>query len=154
MIVSRQPLANDLRNIIAGQRIAADLERIVNYAANIAKHLIDLRHDNLKEPVDSILCMARIAGHMLEDIIDSYLELNIEKAAEVWHCDDKIDTIFLKMIDKLRIVMSKNPNSVNTCTSLLFFARACERIEDHITNIAENVYYIVMGQIYRGESSK
>lgn len=105
-----------------------------------------------KEPVDSISRMAKTAHRMLGDIIDSYLELNIEKAVEVWHRDDQIDAIFAKMIEDIRMVMSKDPDRVNSCTSLLFFAKACERIGDHITNIAENVYYVVTGQIYRGES--
>jgi phosphate transport system protein len=151
MLATRQPLATDLRTIVAGLKISAELERIADYAANIAKHVNDLNHVSLEKPVESIVKMTEVAKQMLKDVVGSFTEIDVAKAIKVWHRDDEIDEIYSNLIGELRTYMTNDSDHVKSYTSLIFVSRCCERIGDHITNIAENVYYIKHGEDYRGE---
>jgi phosphate transport system protein len=150
MLATRQPMALDLRNIISGLKIAAELERIADYAANIAKHVSDLNHVSLEKPVEAIIKMAEIAKQMLNEIMNSYLESNIQRAIEVWHRDKAINDIYSNLLIALREHMTEDSKNIKSYTSLVFVARCCERIGDHITNIAESVHYIELGKPYLG----
>ena len=150
ILAKRQPMASDLRHIVSGLKIAADLERIADYAANIAQHVIDLNHIKLDRPIRSIQKMADTGLAMLKDVVDPYQDLDAQKAIAVWHRDDEIDTIFIDSLALLRNLMTDNSDNVKACTTLLFVARCCERIGDHITNIAESIHYIVKADVYHG----
>ena len=150
ILAKRQPMASDLRHIVSGLKIAADLERISDYAANIAQHVIDLNHIKLDKPIRSIKKMANTGLAMLKGVIDSYRELDVQKAITTWHKDDEIDNIYFELLALLRSLMTENSDNVKACTTLLFVARCCERIGDHITNIAENVHYIIKAEVYHG----
>jgi phosphate transport system protein len=150
MLALRQPLALDLRNIVAAQKIAADFERIADYAANIAKHVIDLDTDSLHKPTASIVEMTTIALHMVRDVVEAYDELNVDRAIEIWHRDEEIDRIYFALLTQLRTVMIEDPKYVTASTKLLFMGRCCERIGDHITNVAESVHFIVSGKMHHG----
>jgi phosphate transport system protein len=150
ILALRQPMALDLRNIIAAQKMAADFERIADYTANIAKHLINLENISLDKPIRSIVEMANSALEMLSDVLIAYQELDTEKAAEIWHRDREIDKIYFGLLTQLRTTMIEDSTSVAPSTTLLFMGRCCERIGDHITNVAENVEYIVSGEMYHG----
>jgi phosphate transport system protein len=150
LLALRQPMAHDLRNIIAAQKMAADFERIADYAANIAKHVIDLESISLEKPVRSIVKMANSALTMLRDVLIAYQKLDVEKAVEIWHRDKEIDKIYFRLLTQLRTTMIEDSTSVTPSTTLLFMGRCCERIGDHITNVAENVEYIVSGEMYHG----
>lgn len=150
ILALRQPMALDLRNIIAAQKMAADFERIADYTANIAKHLINLESVALDKPIRSIVEMANSALQMLRDVLIAYQELDAEKAAEIWHRDREIDKIYFGLLTQLRTTMIEDATSVAPSTNLLFMGRCCERIGDHITNVAENVEYIVSGEMYHG----
>ena len=150
MLALRQPMALDLRNILAAQKIAADFERIADYAANIAKDVVDSTDLLLESPVKSIVQMAETARHMLSDVLDAYQGLDVKKAVEVWHRDAEIDKTYFGLLTKLRTLMIEDSKNINASTRLLFVGRCCERIGDHITNVAENVDFIARGKLHYG----
>lgn len=143
MLAVRQPMGSDLRHIISALKIAAELERIADYAANIAKNGMYLDHVYLEKPVRFIIHMAELAIQMLKDVIGAYLEIDVPMAIEVWHRDDEINQIYADLITQLRSYMKADSDNIDTYTSLIFTARCCERIGDHIKNVAEGVYYII-----------
>jgi phosphate transport system protein len=150
LLVKRQPLALDLRNIISGLKISADLERIADNAARIAKQVNELNNISLEKPIELIIRMAELAHCMLLDVIAAYKESDARKALEVWYRDKEIDKIYTQLLTQLQVLMTQGPENINTYTCLIFVARSCERIGDHITNVAEDVYYIVTGETYHG----
>jgi phosphate transport system protein len=150
ILALRQPMAMDLRNIIAAQKMAADFERIADYTANFAKHLINLENISLEKPIRSMVKMASSALKMLRDVLVAYQELDVEKAVEIWHRDKEIDKVYFSLLTQLRTTMIEDSTRVTPSTTLLLMGRCCERIGDHITNVAENVEYIVSGEMYHG----
>lgn len=149
ILATRQPLAQDLRSVIAGLKMASELERIADYAANIARHIADLDlHLDIDQPVAAILDMAGSTKQMLADIMDAFAKVDVQRAIEVWHRDEDIDHIYAELLSDLRTRMSEDSDNIRSYTSLIFIARCCERIGDHITNIAENVHYIEYGKTY------
>ena len=150
MLATRQPLGFDLRNIISGLKIASDLERIADNAKRIARSVDDLNNITLDKPIELIIEMSKIGQQMLIDIIDSYQKSDAQKAVEVWHTDKEIDTMYADLLSQLQIFMKDDSDNLHAYTSLIFVARCCERIGDHITNIAEDIYYLVNGKLYQG----
>jgi phosphate transport system protein len=148
MLAMRQPMALDLRSIISALKIAAELERIADYAANIGKNVFDLNHVSLEEPVKQIIQMAEVAGQMLNDVMRTYQETDVSKALDVWNRDEEINGIYANILSQLRSYMKVDSDNIKTYTSLIFVSRCCERIGDHIKNIAESVYYIEHGKAY------
>jgi phosphate transport system protein len=130
--------------------MASDFERIADYAANIAKHAIDLKDISLGKAVEPIQEMVDCALRMLRDVLDAYRALDIDKAIDIWHRDREIDQTYTGLLTRLRTLMIEDSESVNASTTLLFVGRCCERIGDHITNVAENVHFIVTGEVYCG----
>ena len=95
ILATRQPVAKDLRTVIAGLKMASELERIADYAANIAGYISDLdRHPDLDQPIDAITEMVELAKKMLTDLMDAYSKGDLQKAIAVWHRDDQIDGIY------------------------------------------------------------
>jgi phosphate transport system protein len=127
-------------------KISADLERIADYASNIARHVKELNHAALEAAVGRILLMAQTAEGMLQDVLNALERLDSKLAVEVWKRDREIDTLYSELLSELRNIMANRTDSVQTGTSLLFIGRCCERIGDHITNVAESVYYIDTGK--------
>jgi phosphate transport system protein len=149
ILATRQPMAKDLRTVIAGLKMASELERIADYAANIAKYTSDLdRHLDLDQPIDAITEMVELAKRMLTDLMDAYSKGDLQKAIAVWHRDDQIDSIYADLLNSLRASISEDSDSIKAFTGLIFVAKCCERIGDHITNLAENVHYIEYGKSY------
>ena len=149
ILATRQPLAQDLRNVIASLKMASELERIADYAANIAGYISDFdRHLDLDRPIDAITEMVALAKKMLTDLMDAYALGDLQKAIAVWHRDDQIDAVYADLLSELRSSMSEDSDNIKAYTGLIFVAKCCERIGDHITNLAENVYYIEYGKSY------
>ena len=148
MIAKRQPLAIDLRHIIACLRMATNLERVADYAANIAKYALTIEQISNREIVDAVLHMTKCARQMLDDVTEGYLNSEVSKVNQAWHLDDEIDNRYALTVSKLRKDMEDEAESIETGTTLLFIARCCERIGDHITNVAENVHYILTNEKY------
>jgi phosphate transport system protein len=150
MLSTRQPLAIDLRHIIAGMKIAMDFERAADHAANVSKNTIGMNHIPFKEATQHIAEMSKYTRQMLDGIMDAYVNLDTKKAIEVWNRDDSVDLNFAKMLGDLRRYMEDHPESVEDCTRLILIGRCYERIGDHMTNIAEDIYYIATGETYVG----
>lgn len=150
MLAKRQPMALDLRMIVSGLKMASDLERIGDYSANMARHSMELNSLDLQKPVAGIIKMAEIAKTMLSDVMIAYEKNDAELARKVWHADEGIDTEYAGLLSDLRESMTGEAEHAKPFTALLFVARCCERIGDHIQNLAENVYFIILGETYRG----
>ncbi len=145
LLARRQPLATDLRIVVASLKTASDLERIADYAANMARHVDDLNNIPVEDHINIILEMVNYAFEMLKNVLEAYQELNTQKASQVWKLDSEINFGYEKLIESLRTMMAEQAGKIRVATALLFIGRSCERIGDHIKNIAEHIHYIVTG---------
>jgi phosphate transport system protein len=146
LLALRQPVAGDLRQIVAALKITGDLERIGDYAANVAKRSIVLSQFSLPYSLAGLAHMARMVQGQLKSIIDALGDNDAEKAVEVWRSDQVIDDIYNAIFRELITYMMEDPRNITPCTHLLFIAKNLERIGDHATNVAENLYYAVKGE--------
>lgn len=145
LLALRQPMALDLRTIVAALKISADLERIADYAANIAKRSIPLSQVEPVRPVHAIPRMSRLASQMIKDVLDAFVERDVDKAIAVWNADEEVDEMYTSLFRELLTYMMENPRNITPCTHLLFIAKNLERIGDHVTNISETIYFLVQG---------
>ncbi|MBD9468419.1 phosphate signaling complex protein PhoU [Pseudoxanthomonas sp. PXM01] len=142
----RGPMARDLRVILAGLRIPADIERIGDYAANVAKRSIAL---NLAPPMPQITglrALGKLAARQVRDALTAYQESDAEDAVQVRARDAELDAHYTALFRELLTYMMEDPRNITPCTHLLFMAKNLERIGDHATNIAENVWFLVHGE--------
>jgi len=146
LLALRQPMAQDLRLIIASLKIASDLERIGDYAKNVAKRALALAQLPPVASASGIVRMSELTLGMLKDALDAYLGRDAEKAAEVWRRDEPVDEVYNAVFRELLTYMMEDARNITACTHLLFIAKNIERIGDHATNIAEVVYYAVRGE--------
>jgi phosphate transport system protein len=145
LLALRQPMARDLREIFVASKIASDLERICDYAANVAKRSIALAQVPPVQLVHTLPRMAQFALLLVKDVIDAYVERDADKALVVWTRDEELDQMYSSLFREFLTYMMEDPRNIGTCTHLLFMAKNIERIGDHATNIAENLYYLVHG---------
>jgi phosphate transport system protein len=122
------------------------LERIGDYAANVAKRSIVLAQFSLPYSLAGLAHMARLVQAQLKSIIDALGDNDAEKAVEVWRSDQVVDDIYNALFRELITYMMEDPRNITPCTHLLFIAKNLERIGDHATNVAETVYYAVKGE--------
>jgi len=146
LIALRAPMAGDLRDVVAAMKISSVVERIGDYAKNIAKRvpLLDKVHNI--EPVSLMPEMARIATEMVHDVLNAFVERDAEAAVRVVERDRAVDDFYNSIFRTLLTFMMENPNNIGQSTHLLFIAKNVERVGDHATNIAEMVYYAATGQ--------
>ena len=145
LLALRQPVARDLREIFSALKIASDLERIGDYAANVAKRSIALSQTPAVRPVYALPRMAHLAQMLIKDVLDSYAQRDAAKAYSVWTRDAELDEMYSSLFREFLTYMMEDPRNIGACTHLLFMAKNIERIGDHATNIAENLYYLVHG---------
>jgi phosphate transport system protein len=145
LLALRQPVARDLREIFSALKIGSDLERIGDYAANVAKRSIALSQTPVVRPVYALPRMAHLAQELIKVVLDSYVQRDPDKAYSVWMRDTELDEMYSSLFRELLTYMMEDPRSIGPCTHLLFMAKNIERIGDHATNIAENLYYLVNG---------
>jgi len=145
LLALRQPVGSDLRGIFAAVKIASDLERICDYAANIAKRSMVLNQAPAAQPVSALPRMARLAQLLVKDVIDAYVERDAEKAYAVWMRDEELDEMYASLFRVMLTYMMEDPRNIGPSAHLLFMAKNIERIGDHATNIAEDLYYLVNG---------
>jgi phosphate transport system protein len=146
LLALRQPVARDLREIFAALKIGSDLERIADYAANVAKRSIALNQTPPVRPAYALPRMAQFAQLLIKDVLDAYVQRDADKAYSVWTRDAELDEMYSSLFRELLTYMMEDPRSIGPCTHLLFMAKNIERIGDHATNIAENLYYLVNGR--------
>ncbi len=145
LLALRQPMAQDLRQIVAALKITGELERIGDYAKNAAKRSIVLAQFRLPFPLSGLGNMSRLVQENLKAVIDAIGEADVAKAEAVWRSDEAIDAIYNALFRELITYMMEDPRNITPCTHLLFIAKNLERIGDHATNIAEMVYYAGTG---------
>jgi phosphate transport system protein len=145
LLALRQPMAVDLRLITASLKISSDLERIGDYAANVAKRAGALSQVEPMRPVVVIPRMSLIVQGMIKDVLDAYMGRDVDKALDVWRRDEEVDEIYNSLFRELLTYMMEDPRHITPCTHLLFIAKNIERMGDHATNIAETISFLVTG---------
>jgi len=146
MLALRQPMAVDLRVITASLKISSDLERMGDYAANVAKRTLALSQSEPMRPMVGIPHMASLVQAMIKDVLDAYVERDVERAEAVWRRDEEVDEIYNSLFRELLTYMMEDPRHITPCTHLLFVAKNIERVGDHTTNIAETITFMVEGR--------
>ena len=145
LLALRQPVAGDLRHIVAALKTTGDLERIGDYAANVAKRSLVLEQFSLREAGAGLAHMAALVQENLKRTIDALGADDPERAMVVWRSDAAIDEVYNGLFRELVTYMMEDPRSITPCTHLLFVAKNLERVGDHATNIAETIHYAVTG---------
>ena len=146
-IERRQPMAIDLREIIATIRISANLERVGDRAKNIAKRAIKLAGEmHIPRCIIGLRSMHELGAVLLKDALDAYAQRDAERARDVWMHDADLDALEDLVFRDLLTFMMEDPRNISFCTHLLFVSKNIERIGDHATNIAETVVYLVTGE--------
>lgn len=146
LIAKEQPLAIDLRTIISTTKLVTDLERIADFAVDIAKITIRLKNEKyIKELVD-IPKMGEIVKEMIRKALDAHVAGDVEGAYAACKMDDEIDALYKKVFSDLVALMEKGQKNFNQITQLLFVSKHLERVGDHITNVCEWTIYLVTGE--------
>ena len=146
LLALRAPMAGDLRNVFGALRIAADIERIGDYAANVAKRSIPLAMVAPVGPVGGLRHLAELAAVGVRDVLGAYRGRDASGAHAVWKNDVVLDDAYTGYFRQLLTYMMEDPRNITPCTHLLFMAKNIERIGDHATNIAESVWFQVNGE--------
>jgi phosphate transport system protein len=145
-IIRRQPMAVDLRELMASIHIAGDLERTGDLAKNIAKRAMKVADDpRVMRATVGLKHMAEVAAMQLKDVLDAYAQRDTERAKAVWTRDADLDALEDSIFRDLLTFMMEDPRNISFCTHLLFCAKNLERVGDHATNIAEKVNFMVTG---------
>jgi phosphate transport system protein len=146
LLALRQPVADDLRNVVSALKIITDLERAGDYAANIAKRSLVINRVAQNFALSGLGQMAALVQQNLKSTIDAVGEGDAQKSIAVWRADQMVDDLYNTIFRELITYMMEDARSISACTHLLFIAKNLERIGDHATNIAELNYYAVTGQ--------
>ena len=145
-IAKRQPMAVDLREIVAAIRVSGDLERVGDLAKNVAKRaMLVANEQRVPRAVVGLRHMNELAANQLKDVLDAYAERDVERAQAVWTRDAELDALENSIFRDLLTHMMEDPRNISFCTHLLFCSKNIERVGDHTTNIAETVFYLVTG---------
>jgi len=145
IIALRAPLADDLREVVAALKIAAVIERIGDYAKNIAKRVPLIGRQHQIEALSVLPAMGQLASEMLHDVLDAFAARDWESAVEVNQRDRAVDDFYNSVFRTLLTFMMENPATIGEAAHLLFVAKNLERIGDHATNVAEMVYFAAKG---------
>ncbi len=154
LIALRQPMAIDLRETVTALKISSDLERIGDLAKNISKRTLLLNENLPKYLVDAIIRVSSDVQKQLKSILDAYLERSSAMAINVWESDEQIDDLTNFCMQEVIKYLKENEKNLSDGTHLLFVTKNIERIGDHTTNIAEQVYYLVKGEYLEGDRPK
>jgi len=146
LIALRAPMADDLREAVAALKIAGVVERIGDYAKNIAKRVRQMEDFGDIEPLSLLPEMARIAAEMVHNALDAFVARDPAKAQAVCERDRVVDDFYNSIFRALLTFMMENPQRITQSAHLLFVAKNLERIGDHATNVAEMVYFAATGE--------
>lgn len=148
LIARRQPMAMDLREIIAAMRIATDVERIGDLAKNISIRLRTTLETGVPHQDLTVPALETLGDRVMEyvdDAFDCFEEKDTEGAILIWKSDETIDALYNSLFRELLTYMMQDPRNIGICTHLLFSAKDLERIADHASSIAETVYFVATG---------
>ena len=155
LIALRQPMAADLRMIIASLKVANNLERVGDYAKNIGKRTIALsKSPVISNTANSIQRMSTMVEGMIKNALDALINRDSQRAKDVRISDQEVDQMHSSLFKELLTFMAEDPESISTCTHLLFIAKNLERVGDHMTSVAEQIVFIVEGEILDDERPK
>ncbi|MEI5678633.1 MULTISPECIES: phosphate signaling complex protein PhoU [unclassified Mesorhizobium] len=147
LIAKRQPMAQDLRAVVGAIRMAGDLERIGDLAKNIAKRVSAVGQSATpRDLAHSIEAMSGMVLDQVREVVDHYVSRRPDELQALRAADEKIDVKYTAVFRELLTYMMEDPRNITACTHLLFCAKNLERIGDHVTNIAENAYYVMTGK--------
>ena len=154
LIALRQPLAIDLRETVTALKISSDLERIGDLSKNIAKRSLLLSNKLNNNLIDIFTALSEKVQKQLKSVIDSYLERSSSIAIDVWENDEKVDEMTNQCMQASIDFLKEDKNNLQNGTHLLFVSKNLERMGDHTTNIAEQVYFLVRGEYLEGDRPK
>lgn len=146
VLALRQPMANDLRMAISALKISNELERVGDYAKNIAKRTLVLAQSPAMAPTLTISRMSTLVQGMIKGVLDAYVARDADAANDILVADEEVDQLHTSLFRELLTYMMENASNITPCTHLLFVAKNIERIGDHITNVAELVHFLVRGE--------
>jgi phosphate transport system protein len=153
-IAKRQPMAQDLRQIMVAIRIGTDIERIGDLAKNIAKRALAINDPIPTSLTKGLRRLGALSQSQLKQVLDAFAATDAEKAIKVWRNDEEIDAHYNSIFRELLTYMMEDPRMIGSSTHLLFAAKNIERIGDHCTNIAENIHYLVHGEMPKEQRPK
>ena len=148
------PIAKDCRLMLTASKISSNLERIADQATKIARRARELNTEPLLKPLIDIPLMADIAQEMLRDAITAFVDANVDLAVEIIARDKSVDSINKQLARELTSYMIENPKTITRALNLMTVAKALERVADHCTNIAEEVFYLYKGEDIRHERGR
>ena len=154
VLVKRAPMAVDLRITISTMKISHDLERIGDLAKSVAKKVKPLPVDLPDELTASLRRLGDLVQKQLNDVLDAYLNKSKEKAIEIWRKDEQVDDLTNLAMNEVATYLQKDKKNLEMATHLLFVTKNIERAGDHITNIAESLYYLIEGEYLEGARPK
>ncbi len=154
ILALRQPMAADLRVVIAAMKASNDIERIGDYARNAAKRAIVLASLPSIGSLNGFERMAHLVQENLKAAMDAFVNDDAEAAQRVWEADEPVDAIYNGIFRELLTFMMEDPRNITAATHMLFIAKNLERIGDHTTNIAERIFYAVRGDSLPDERPK
>lgn len=146
LIAKEQPVAKDLRFLITTLKVTNDIERIGDLAVNIAKSVKIISKEKTSADKENIFVMTEMVQNMVTAMTEAYTSENIEKAYQIAEMDDQVDQIYEDTIGKILAYMALNQHEIKGVTQLAFICRYLERVGDHVTNICENIIYLVKGK--------
>lgn len=146
LLALRQPMARDLREVYSALRISSDIERIGDYAANVAKRSMVLNQSAPVASAHGLSALAKTANALVDDALHAFRTRDDALALEVRNRDAELDAQYTGLFRELLTYMAEDPRNITSCAHLLFMAKNIERIGDHATNIAENTWFIVHGE--------
>ena len=154
LLVKRAPMAIDLRETISSLKISQDLERIGDLSKSNAKKVKPLPLDLPEELLGNLKRLGDLVTKQLNDVLDSYVNQNYDKAKEVWKKDEQVDDLTNLAMNEVATYLQKDKKNLEMATHLLFVTKNIERAGDHITNIAESLYYLIEGEYLEGARPK
>ena len=154
VLVKRAPMAIDLRITISTLKISHDLERIGDLAKSVAKKIKPLPHDLPKELISSLRRLGDLVQKQLRNVLDAYLNKSKESAITIWKNDEQVDDLTNTAMNEVADFLGKSKKNLELATHLLFVTKNIERAGDHITNIAESLYYLIEGEYLEGARPK
>ena len=142
------PIAYDLRSLLVADRVGAILERIGDYSKNIARRSqVIVTEENFDRLPVNIIGLGHHVQDLLHKSLDAYMELNIDKAMNIWESDIDTDRLYLSIFKEILSYMSENPDDAKMLTHLIFISKNLERVGDYTTSIAKQTYFLIEGTV-------
>ena len=154
LLALRQPMARDLREVYSALKIAADIERVGDLAANVAKRSKVLNQSRVIPAVEGLPALIELAAELVREAIKSYLTRDAELAKRIRERDAELDQLYTRLFREVLTYMAEDARMITACSHLLFIAKNIERIGDHATNIAESAWFVVHGEAFSEARTK